>query len=244
MAARAWSDSKFQAELKKLGDEKNAAFQSKGRDAAFDEIWAIGNRFIKGMLKGALLDHTEDPRLISGIESILSAMLQSSYDAFEAAVADAWIETINHDKKAAKAWAKDSANQKKNLSVSEIADIGFNLSGGFGTFLQQRNKVAFHSLEDIKRAYSQAFKGQADQCFSRDLAEAAEVRHLVTHRGGLIDRKFKNATKTFPEYQLLQEGTYLQLKGPLVKRLATACVDSAVALLKYCDERLSSVSAS
>lgn len=125
------------------------------------------------------------------------------------------------------------------LRLSDIDKITrgtFNMSQCVGSVLRRR--INFTRLEDIREAYSRAFRAE-DSASSTDGIDAAlasqsldalsAVRNLIVHRAGVADATYLEdmlKSPTTPRLQLKQE---LQLSGEIVRGLidpvATCCVD-------------------
>jgi hypothetical protein len=69
-----------------------------------------------------------------------------------------------------------------------------------------------------------------------DVFKTEQVRHLLAHRGGVIDDRFRDKMKNFPDYQDLKLGEKLELKGPTVKKHIAACAECAASLFNYVDD--------
>jgi hypothetical protein len=170
-----------------------------------------------------------------GIEAMLAAMVMATYAAFETLAADLWIVAVNRHHLLATNWIEK--NQDRQLPINVIAGYGFDVSGRMGTLLHDTKKVSFESLFDIKKLYTQTFKGEIDDAFEpvNDLLKAEKTRHLFAHRGGLIDQKFKDQMKDHPEYAGAVVGERLRLTGPVTGAHVSACTRSGVALIKAVD---------
>jgi hypothetical protein len=171
-----------------------------------------------------------------GVEAVLAAMVMAIYATFETLAADLWIAAVNRHHVLARNWIEK--NPEKQLSATVIAGYGFDVSGRMGTLLHDTKKVSFESLFDIKKLYTDAFKGEIDDAFEpvNDLLKAEKTRHLFAHRGGLIDQKFKDQMKGHPEYASALVGERLRLTGPVTGSHVSACTKSGIALLKAVDK--------
>ena len=170
-----------------------------------------------------------------GVEAVLAAMVMASYAAFETLAADLWVEAVNRHNSLATNWMEK--NSEKQIPGAVLASYEFNVSSYMGTILHSTKKVSFESLNDIRNLYRQAFKGAMDDAFEPidDLVKAEKTRHLFAHRGGLVDRKFKDQMKDYPEYTSAVIGERLRLTGPVTGSYVAACAKCGVALLKAID---------
>ena len=71
---------------------------------------------------------------------------------------------------------------------------------------------------------------------SQEWGVSMAVRHLIAHRGGLVDAKFKSDVKDFPEYFAIEIGNMVPLTGPIVGKHLNACVVFGVSLFNAVNE--------
>jgi hypothetical protein len=228
----------FQAEFARIMQYQVAELHAKyvtGGPPPKEDQWGRGALFLKRTMQFKGEQPEIEQVIFDGVEAILLSMLLSSYAAFETAATDLWIALVDGDTRAAVNWA--AVNPKKNFTMAELAGHDFNFTGKVGSYLYEGQKVSFNALVDIKIAYSSAFKGAADKCFGpeNDLKEIEKIRHLLAHRGGLIDSKFKGEMEGYPDYANQNVGAYVAVSGPMVRRNINAVVNSAVALFKFGD---------
>lgn len=171
-----------------------------------------------------------------GVEAALAAMTMAAYASFETLAADLWIAAVNNHVALARKWI--DKNSERQLPANVIAGYGFDVSQRMGTVLHDTKKVSFESLLEVRKAYSQAFDGVTDAVFEPldGLIRAEKTRHLFAHRGGLIDKKFKEDMERFPEYNGAVVGERLRLTGPVTRDHINACVNAGVALAKTVDQ--------
>jgi hypothetical protein len=227
----------FRAEYIKVFKEQMQIKSGKTRKDSADEAWAEGTAFLKKKLRPEIENTNGEitPYLRAGIEAILASMLTSSYAAFEALASDLWVSAVNKHTELAKNWTE--ANSNKAIEFSQLVGHEFDLSKSMGTVLSQSQKVSFLSSNDFFKAYKDAFAGEVDNVFEpkKDLMGAEQIRHLLAHRGGQIDKKFKDKMKDFPEYSNLTID-YLPLDGPSVLKHIGACVKCATGLYRAVDD--------
>jgi hypothetical protein len=196
-----------------------------------DAIFDFGANVISSMLDG------KQPVLAAGegVEAAFAAMAMNAYATLETLAADLWIAAVNRDHKLAVNWQEK--NSEKQVLVSVLAGYGFDVSSNMGTVLHETRRVSFESWGEVKKAYTHAFKGELDDAFEpqRPIYLAEKTRHLFAHRGGMVDRKFRDEMKGFPEYSSLVVGERLRLTGPVVRDHVDACVKCGVALLQSVD---------
>ena len=102
-------------------------------------------------------------------------------------------------------------------------------------------KFRFRRRDDFKDAYEFAFQNdpKVNAAISHAALEAlAQVRHLLVHRGGVIDDQF---AALIPRHQSLsffaqaQKGATIRLVGPVVRDLVDQAVSQGYALLMAVD---------
>ena len=71
---------------------------------------------------------------------------------------------------------------------------------------------------------------------SSKVYQAEQIRHLIAHRGGVVDGKFKEKMKDVQEFQGAEIGEYLELSGPFVKANLEACVRCAMNIFRFVDD--------
>jgi hypothetical protein len=70
---------------------------------------------------------------------------------------------------------------------------------------------------------------------SRPIYRTEKTRHLFAHRGGMVDRKFRDEMKDFPEFESLVIGERLRLTGRVVTEHVDACVKCGTGLVRAVD---------
>ena len=219
-----------------------AAHRARGEESA-NEAWVYGSNTLKLQLYGIIesqKESTGDPEtaryITDGVSGILAAMLSNAYAAFEALAADLWVCAVNLRPQLATNYIDRTSD--KSAKMSELFGEGFDLRASMGTRLIQTKKANFQTFNTIKNSYQYAFAGAADFVFSNnsEIYKAEKIRHLLAHRAGLIDPKFVNEMKDYPEFADLKAGTYFELSGPNVCKNIDVCVKISVDLFKFVDD--------
>jgi hypothetical protein len=219
-------------------DDSNPEFAEQSR-SVFEKLKPHPEKtyYVGTEILSSLLDKG-DPRPASageGVEAAFAAMTMNAYAALETLAADLWIEALNRHSSLARNWFEK--NPDKQLPGTVLAGYGFNASASMGTILHETRRATFESWGDVRKAYEQAFKGELADAFEpwKPIHRAEKTRHLFAHRGGMVDRKFRDEMKDFPEYNFLVVGERLRLTGPVVRDHVDACIKCGVALLKSAD---------
>jgi hypothetical protein len=120
------------------------------------------------------------------------------------------------------------------VPVSLLAKYGFNLRKKLGTVL--RTKFDFTSVAGIRQAYKAAFADHetlARILVDPKLMHLEATRHLIVHRGGLVDEEFIRRTgSTFPI------GQAIPLDEEEIASLLDAMKTAGCGLLAFVDECL------
>jgi hypothetical protein len=135
--------------------------------------------------------------------------------------------------------------KKIDVSVAEIGNVSehsFDLQGKMGTLL--RTRFDFRTLRKIRDLYGRAFDKPSDPKIdeilsNRSLDALAQVRHVIVHSAGIIDREYVERTRGIPNAPKLSEGQPLRLDGELTFNLIDLAVRQAVNLLKAVDSFVS-----
>lgn len=217
----------------------NAIFREKIDNTNERGAWSRGAQQLNALLSLEPTKSGVNPAE-EGVQACLAAILTGSYAALETLAADLWIEAVDQFPRLAKNWVKK--NPEKQILANVLAGSGFNLSDRMGRTLHDTRKVSFESWNDIKRAYSHAFEDALDGVFDppERIFKVEKTRHLFAHRGGIVDRQFKEQMKEFPEFADVVQGERLRLTGPVVRDYLSSCIACACALAQQVDSRATS----
>lgn len=181
-----------------------------------------------------------------GMQGILYALLTEAWTAFESLAQDLWVRIVNsYPVPLAQRVLEPNANLEtgnpvKSVSWKTIKDFKFDLTADMGTLLLRQNSVDFQRLKSIRAAYSVAFDGETDAIFDHPnhskLPILEVTRNLLAHKGGVVDKKFKDRVSNVPGLAGVEEGVQLFFTGPVVKEHINAASRCAIALLAYVDE--------
>ncbi len=191
------------------------------------------------MIGQALLVN-EDVR--SWVHALLLAAVSATWTSFEAVTSDAWELVLNSRpsilaKNVFRQLDQSDPNDRvtqKQIGLGILAKYDFNVRDKLGTIL--RTKFDFTSVTTIRRAYSSVF-GKLEELEAAlaepELSTLEATRHLVVHRGGLVDAEYKRRSKSS-----LALGTALPLDAATVSSWANAVIDSSCKLLVFLDDWL------
>ena len=173
-----------------------------------------------------------------GIESLFSAILSGCYSAFEAMASDLWVAAVNHNSTLAKNFL--AKNQDKSVNLATLAGYDFDVKHSMGKILKENSRVSFASLNNVRAAYKEAFKTETEPIFesNQDIVLAEKIRHLIAHRGGIVDEEFKGEAGEACPFGEINIGSHLSMTGPLLTRFADACTRTGVQLLMFVDGKM------
>jgi hypothetical protein len=161
------------------------------------------------------------------------------WTAYECLAGDLWAASVNQATTLGHHLLSSiGSDDKENLGLSRrqidvglAARYGFDLRHSLGTILKP--KFDFRSFSGIEDAYNQAFGacGKPLEEYRITLKELEQIRHLIVHRGGVVDERFAQVSKrrVMPDkivpLRLSQVGLYMM-------SVTMGCV----ALLRVVDE--------
>lgn len=201
---------------------------------ASKQIFESGNTRLK-----ALLQQTKHighyPHRAQAFEAMLSAMITGGYASLEAMATDLWIAALNRHPSLAARFVEKGG--EKQIPWSVIVGYGFNIQRVAGKILFDTKKVSFQSFHDIKNAYETAFGDAMVPIFQdiKEIVRTEKIRHLIAHRNGVVDAKFKSEMKVYPEYADLPIGGALPLNGLIVAEQLSACATFGTSLFNAVD---------
>lgn len=185
---------------------------------------------------------------LTGMESLLIALMLQTWTAFEAFVTDTWVVTLNLGPKsfarqvsAAKS-DNEGKDQRKTIPLALIEEFNFDLTKSMGFLLKEQ--FDFTRLRNIKDAYIAAFGDSAEPLFDTNnlnpanVAALEAIRNVFAHRGGRSDAQFRQLVSKCPasEYYCLrdlEDGKKVQIDGAMVRDLWISTCANATALIVF-----------
>ncbi len=229
------------AALEKVYDEFITRRAALGYDGANLDTWTKGARALAPVLaiKDERLPSGSTHPVGRGISSLLGSMVSQAYGIYETLAVDIWIEALNANTSLGKNWFEARVNQNRNKTyqVSELLDHDFSLVGKIGTWLHRTNKASFLSLKDLRTNYEAAFGDAVRHVLEpmTELSATEKVRHLLAHRGGIVDERFLQDMSDHPVYGNTKVGDRVPLDGLLVRDHVAACAAGGTALAGWVD---------
>ena len=201
------------------------------KEAGTKQARELGFGFTKLLLDASRKSNISE--VSGGFHALMYALVTTGYAAFETFVGDLWVAALDTDHKIGEKYLGSLKSQGKEHRLDVRGNVGV-LASSMGTAIRRQGMVAFTGLDEIREAYSNAFGQEAKALFTNsDLMLAAQCRHLIAHRSGLVDEKFQNKTKSSELFKGVRLGEQLMLDGDQVKTLSVACFATAGDTLKF-----------
>lgn len=144
--------------------------------------------------KIALLENIKEKSMREQFRIIYSQMCVLAVSSLEAILKEYFVDSFN-DKTDI-----NRENKKLNeikVTIRDIIDNELNFDNKLGALILERDKPNFQDLKSIlnnfKNYFSKEIELEGD--LQKKLCFYLEVRHLLVHKGGAVDRKFVNSTK-------------------------------------------------
>lgn len=85
------------------------------------------------------------------------------------------------------------------ISLAELAKNNLSYRSGFGSLVLEKVKLNFQDLKAIKRYFEDYLSKKIilDSDVEKTICFYLELRHVLVHKGGVIDKKFVDATDSF-----------------------------------------------
>jgi hypothetical protein len=172
---------------------------------------------------------------------LVNAVVTYSWTCFECVAKDLWVVVLNAHPLALGQPAFSNAVldedhvglSRKAVPIGLLARHGFNISKCVGTILGE--KFDFSGVSGIRVAYRAAFGTDCPVLEAplrdRDLCRLEATRHLIVHRGGVIDQEYSDRVQTDAAI-----GDFLTLSTESFQSLVNIAIGSGASLLRYVDE--------
>lgn len=178
--------------------DQNALLNTHERFSAFRES-DDGINTLVADLAGTLLEAIEQPSTSKAADELLYQAVVGIWSAFEILVRDEFIVLLNQYPKLAALLVNNVHSRKyfelPKLSIDQLSDSRYDLSTSMGTLI-----VGTRDFSDARtiRAAVSAISNDAKQIEALNadsLWDLNQCRHLIVHRRGVVDEKYKASTK-------------------------------------------------
>ena len=217
----------------RLKDVFDQSYLSAGEDAALVYKFTRGVHLLENLIGSG---EGKNDLVARGLEALMASMIALAYGAFETMATDLWVAAVNRYTVLAKNFVQRNPDRKIDLNV--LAGYSFDTSRSMGTVFLENNRVSFQSLGALKLAYADIFKGASDSAFEpwHAIYLAERIRHVIAHRGGLVDRKFQREMQHYPHYSDVSLDQPVPLSGANVAAHVQACVVCGKQVFRFVDD--------
>ena len=144
--------------------------------------------------KIALLKNIKEESMKEQFSVIYSQMCVLAVSSLEAVLKDYFVDSFN-DKTDLN--MKNKKLDEVKVTIRDIIDNELNFDNKLGSLILERDKPNFQDLKSIlsnfKNYFNKEIKLESD--LQKKLCFYLEIRHLLVHKGGVVDKKFINSTK-------------------------------------------------
>lgn len=141
-----------------------------------------------------LLENIKEESMKEQFSVIYSQMCVLAVSSLEAILKEYFVDSFN-DKTDI-----NIENKKLNeikVTIRDIIDNELNFDNKLGALIIERDKPNFQDLKSILNNFQNYFnkKIELESNLQKKLCFYLEIRHLLVHKGGVVDKKFINSTK-------------------------------------------------
>ena len=144
--------------------------------------------------KISLLENIKEKSMREQFSVIYSQMCVLAVSSLEAILKDYFVDSFK-DKTDI-----NMENKKLNeikVTIRDIIDNELNFDKKLGALILERDKPNFQDLKSIRSNFKNYFNKEIklESDLEKKLCFYFETRHLLVHKGGVVDKKFINSTK-------------------------------------------------
>lgn len=180
--------------------------------------------------------------LEESINDISLNSLVNSWTLFESIMKDLWIYVLNTKPNLyANNILESNGNtnvdgiEGKNISINLLFKYNLNVTNHLGDLLCK--KYDFTGVNGIEKSFSDLFKKQKnDLSFLKEryLLQLEISRHLIVHKGGIIDDDYLKRTMFLRE----KKGRKLNLSARRTEKILNSSIYAGIELFKFVDSKL------
>ena len=165
---------------------------------------------LKTVLDGSSNLVHEDKNIIdNGIKSLKNIREESMKEQFSVIYSQMCVLAVSSVEAILKDYFVDSFNDKTDINIKnkklneikvtirDIIDNELNFDNKLGALILERDKPNFQDLKSILNNFKNYFNKEIEleSNLQKKLCFYLEIRHLLVHKGGVVDKKFINSTK-------------------------------------------------
>ncbi len=182
-------------------------------------------------LSNTLLEGIEEPSTAKAADELLYQAVVGLWSALEVLVRDGLIVVTNHYPQVAVQLLNNPQSKKyfefPTLSIEKLSSSQFNLSSCMGDLIFGTRD--FSDVRTIKAAFSSISNDATliDVLNDPDLWQLNQCRHVIVHRRGVVDAKYKASTKCQSAL-----GERIPITPQDVEKFFRVTIQSAAAIIK------------
>ena len=144
--------------------------------------------------KITLLENIKEKSMREQFSVIYSQMCVLAVSSLEAILKDYFVDSFN-DKTDIN--IKNKKLNEIKVTIRDIIDNELNFDNKLGALILERDKPNFQDLKSILNNFKNYFNKEIEleSNLQKKLCFYLEIRHLLVHKGGVVDKKFINSTK-------------------------------------------------
>ncbi len=155
------------------------------------------------------LVHNDKKVIQNNIDSLENIKEESMKEQFSVIYSQMCVLAVSSLEAILKEYFVDSFNDKTDINIEnkklneikvtirDIIDNELNFDNKLGSLILERDKPNFQDLKSIlsnfKNYFNKEIKLESD--LQKKLCFYLEIRHLLVHKGGVVDKRFINSTK-------------------------------------------------
>lgn len=180
--------------------------------------------------------------LEESIDTISLNSLVNSWTLFESIIKDLWVHILNtRPNSFVNNILESNGNSNiegfegKNISINLLFKYNLDVKNHLGDLLHK--KYDFTGVNGIEKSFGDLFKKQRkDLTFLKDryLLQLEISRHLIVHKGGIIDEDYLKKTMFKNE----KKGSKLNLSAKRTEKIVNSSIYAGVELFKFVDSKL------
>jgi hypothetical protein len=179
--------------------EREPAALSFARKRFEDYLQGDGGKQIADDVVERLLWLKNDPDSLAAARQLTRQGLVLTWSAVEVLARDAFVYLLDGRPAYADRLLSDASNKKRfsadRIEWQTLASYGFDLSSNLGTYLISKSDLK--NVPAIRSAYGALFPDADDlrtALADRRLWDLSHQRHLIVHKGGVVDQAYLEAT--------------------------------------------------
>lgn len=160
------------------------------------------------------LENIKEESMKEQFSVIYSQMCVLAVSSLEAVLKDYFVDSFN-DKTDLN--MKNKKLDEVKVTIRDIIDNELNFDNKLGSLILERDKPNFQDLKSILSNFKNYFNKEIklENDLQKKLCFYLEIRHLLVHKGGVVDKKFINSTKVLDaNIKNYEVGDTVEIKSP------------------------------